>query len=147
MNMILLAPMRQPNEHGSVGMTGNSTCTWNSVWTLESTSPASCSTPATSNDFIHPNNQPGGSRESKKWSTPNISYCTALAYVNRIAMESSPNRDSDYINILTQGKTPQQKASRIVQPRFTYKNSVLWKVDFELVLRTDYGPCSSAYQN
>ena len=40
------------------GMTKYSTYTWHLIQALESASPASCKTPATSIDFVHLNNQP-----------------------------------------------------------------------------------------
>ena len=35
----------------------------------------------------------------------------------------------------------------MVKPWLIYSNPALWKVDFNSVVRTDYGLCSSAYQN
>lgn len=35
----------------------------------------------------------------------------------------------------------------MVKPWLIYNNPALWKVDFNSVVRTDYGLCSSAYQN
>ena len=61
---ISLAQMRQSNECGSVRNDEILTYTWDLMWALEATSRASCKTPATSIDSIHPNNQPRRNRKS-----------------------------------------------------------------------------------
>ena len=46
-------------------MMKKSTYTWDLVRALESASPASCKTPATLIDSIHPKDQPGKNKESR----------------------------------------------------------------------------------
>ena len=78
---------------------------------LESASPASCKTPTTFIDSIHPNNQPG-----KKTKYPELrsnSQQIALYYLGlhtqnpglrEVDLEPSPRRGSDKINMLKQGR-------------------------------------------
>ena len=64
MDMPFLVQMRQSNKCGNVG-NDEIICTWDLVWTLESTFPASCKITATFIDSIHPNNQPSKNKESR----------------------------------------------------------------------------------
>ena len=46
--------------------------------------PASCKTPATFIDFIHPQNQLGKKQRIQKWDpSPNILHRTALTYIHK----------------------------------------------------------------
>ena len=66
MIMISLIQMRQCKGCGIVRMILYSTHTCDLVQTLESASPASCKTPATSIDPIPPNSHPGRKKSWKK---------------------------------------------------------------------------------
>ena len=62
--MAFLVQMRQSNKYGSV-RNGEVINLHLVSGTLESASPASCKTPATFIDSIHPNNQQGKNKESR----------------------------------------------------------------------------------
>ena len=64
MGMAFLVQMRQSNKYGSV-RNGEVINLHLVSGTLESASPASCKTPATFIDSIHPNNQQGKNKESR----------------------------------------------------------------------------------
>ena len=88
----------------------NSTYTWDLVPALESAYRASCKTPATFIDSIHPN------KKSEKTKNPEmrfkfqqiVSYCLGLRTQNpglrEVDLEPSPERGSDKINMLKQGR-------------------------------------------
>ena len=64
MGMAFLVQMRQSNKYASV-RNGEVINLHLVSGTLESASPASCKTPATFIDSIHPNNQQGKNKESR----------------------------------------------------------------------------------
>ena len=72
--------MGQCNGCGSVRNDVNSTHTWDLVRALESASPASCKTPATSIDSIRPNNHLAEKKNPEKRSNTQqiVSYCLGL---------------------------------------------------------------------
>ena len=111
-----------------------STDTWDLVWALESASPASCKTPATSIDSIHPNNHPRRNKRFRK-NTKLISYCLGLCTQNpglrEVDLEPSPKRGSDKINRLRPKRKKKQEISRIIQPGLTNENAALREVDFK----------------
>ena len=83
-----------------------STYTWDLAWALASASPASCKTPATFIDSIHPNKSPEKTKnpEMRFNFQQIISYCLGLHTQNpglrEVDLESSPKRGSDKINML-----------------------------------------------
>ena len=111
------------------------------VRALESASPASCKTPATSIDSICPNKHPRRNRKfwKKKKKKSNfqqiILYCLGLCTENlglrEVDLEPSLNRGSDKINRLRPRKRTQHKMSGIVQPRLANENPALRQVDLE----------------
>ena len=98
--------MGQCNGCGSVRNDVNSTHTWDLVRALESASPASCKTPATSIDSIRPNNHLEDQKNPEKRSNTQqiISYCLGLHTQNpglrEVDWEPKPERGSDKINSL-----------------------------------------------
>ena len=81
--VISLAQMRQCNGCGNVRNDIYSTHTWDLVQVLESASPASCKTPATSIDSIHRNNHPRRNKKSWRDQTTSKLYCILLVYIHR----------------------------------------------------------------
>ena len=79
---------------------------WNQVWTLVSTSPASCKTPVTSIVSICPNIHPRRNKNPEKRSNSQqiVSYCLGLHTQNprlrEVDLGTSPKRDKDKINKL-----------------------------------------------
>ena len=121
--MAFLVKLRQSNKCGSVRNDEIINLHLGSGAALESASPASCKTPATSIDSICPNNQPGKKTknpEMRSNSQQIVSYCLGLRTQNpglrEVDLEPSPKRGSDKIKMLKQGRKTQKKASRIVQP-------------------------------
>ena len=98
--------MGQCNRCVSVRNDVNSTHTWDLVWALESASPASCKTPATSIDSIRPNNHLEETKNPEKRSNIQqiLSYCLGLRTQNprlrEVDLEPSRKRGSDKINSL-----------------------------------------------
>ena len=88
------------------GMVLYLTHTWDLVQALESASPASCKTPATSIDSICPNNHLRRNKKSRKKIKQEqvVSYCLGLCTQNpglrEVDLEPSPKRGSDKINRL-----------------------------------------------
>ena len=121
-----------------------STYIWNLVQALESATPVSCKTPATSIDSICPNNDP---RKNKKfwkriYSQQIAWFCLGLRTQNpvlkEVDLEPTPKRRSNKINRLRprrnnkdQEETTQQKSSCIMQSELTNENPALREVDLE----------------
>ena len=118
MDMAFLVKLRQSNKCGSVRNDEIINLHLGSGAALESASPASCKTPATSIDSICPNNQPGKKTknpEMRSNSQQIVSYCLGLRTQNpglrEVDLEPSPKRGSDKIKMLKQGRKTQKKAS------------------------------------
>ena len=123
--MAFLVQMRQSNKCGSVR--NDEIINLHLGSGAGPASPASCKTPATFIDSIHPHNQP-----RKKTKNPEmrsnfqhiVSYCLGLCKQNpglrEVDLEPSPKRGSDKINMLKRGRNTQKKTSRILQPGLTY---------------------------
>ena len=98
------------------------------VQALESASPASWKTGATFIDSIHPNNQPGKSKdpEMRSYFQQILFYCLGLHTHNpelrEVDLKPSHMRGSDKINMQKQRRNTQKTASRILQSRLTYRS-------------------------
>ena len=96
-----------------------STYAWDLVWALESASPASCKTPATFTDSIRPNKYPENETKNPEMRfnfQQILWYCQGLhtqnAGLTEVDLEPSPERGSDKINMLKQGrKTAEENKS------------------------------------
>ena len=104
--MISLAEMGHCNGCGSVRNVLYSTHTWDLLRALESVSPASCKTPATSIDSIRPNNHLRRNKNLERRSSSQQikSYClgppTQNPGLREVDLEPSLKRGSDKINRL-----------------------------------------------
>ena len=94
---------------------------------IELASPASCKTPTTFTDSIHPKQSTRKKRrisEMRSNFQQIVLYCLGLRTQNtgprEVDLEPSPKRGSDKIKKQKQGRNTQKKASRIVQPGLTY---------------------------
>ena len=71
-----------------------------------------------------------------------ISPCLGLQTHNpglkEVDLEPSPNRGSDKINMLQQGRNTQEKASHTVQPGLTYGPQHLERQTWNPMLRKEY---------
>ena len=103
-----------------------STYTLDLVQALESTSPASCKTPNTSTDSIHPNNCPRRNKNPEKRSSSQqiVSHCLGLRTQNtglrEVDWEPSPKTGSDKIYRL-RPRTKDTTENKSYSTSWTYK--------------------------
>ena len=100
---------------------------------LESASPASCKTPATSTDSIHPNNCPRSKKKKKKEKDHIIlpSPATQNTGLKEVDLEPKPKGSSDNINKLRPKSENTTENSCIIQPGLTFEKTPLGEVDLQ----------------
>ena len=105
---------------------------------LESASPASCKTPATSIDSIHPNNCPRSKKKKEKkkdqLSANHIilpSPATQNTGLKEVDLEPKPKGSSGKINRLRPRSKNATENSCIIQAGLGYKKPVLKEVNLE----------------
>ena len=105
---------------------------------LESASPASCKTPATSIDSIHPNNCPRSKKKKEKkkdqLSANHIilpSPATQNTGLKEVDLEPKPKGSSDKINKLRPKSQNTTENSCIIQPGLTFEKTPLREVDLQ----------------
>ena len=125
--------MGQCNGCGSVRNDVNSAHTWDLVRALESASPASCKTPATSHSLHLPKQSSKKKQNPEKRSNTQqiVSYCLGLRTQNpglrEVDLEPSPKRGSDKINSLR----PRRKNTTENKLYHTNENPAPREVDLE----------------